>query len=88
MIASDNKFNQSENNQLKSDVSFPPSSTHMGKCKMTVINIVDMNQATVAPGSYFCCTDWILNQNKVSKGQKSKKAQLFLILDLVLSWQE
>ena len=44
IIASADNFNQSENNQLKSDVSLPPSSTHTGICKMAAFDRVDVDQ--------------------------------------------
>ena len=46
ITASADDLNLSENNQLKSDVNLPPSSTHMGICNMAVIDRVDVDQTT------------------------------------------
>ena len=64
-------FNQSENNQLKSNASLPP-------LQHTWVNV----DVPMKPQLYsYCCTDYIRNQNKVLKERKSKKAQLYIILN-------
>ena len=79
-------LNQSENNQLKVMQAFLPLQHTWVFVKWQWSTELTW---TKPPQLYsYCCTDWVWYRNKVSKGQKSKKAQLYLIFDSDFSWQD